>query len=262
MKKLISALAAVVLAAGGTGVTGVLAEEAAQSIVYGDADCDGLVKMNDVVLIMQCISNPDKYSLSAPGKSNADVHERYGGITPLDALAIQNYLLEQGSLPSGYAELTVEKMENAFAAYLCSWLSFYMELNGKSAVPVITAGDAYGRIRASQLVEGNESSGSDREKMTAAVADAFEGGFYEEYDLFTEIKGRPFLTETDINAGEPEIKELDFDELARSSAQNIIGNESLWGVFGSDIVSAIGAGAKISEDGRIYFVVFIAGKNQ
>ena len=63
------------------------------STVAGDADGDGLVKMNDAVLIMQCLSNPDKYQLEGQLKDNADVNGGKNGLSPLDALAIQKYLL-------------------------------------------------------------------------------------------------------------------------------------------------------------------------
>ncbi|HRR75926.1 MAG: hypothetical protein IJK31_09265 [Ruminococcus sp.] len=262
MKKLISAIAAIVLTAGGTGITGVLAEEAAHSIVYGDADCDGFVKMNDVVLIMQCISNPDQYSLTVPGKANADVQDRCGGITPADALAIQRYLLKQGELPDRYTEMNEEQTESAFSAYLCNWLNYYRQTKGKDALDFIPEGDTYGGIRAAQLAESFESAGSDRDMMNSAVETSFSGGFYDSYDLYSEIKGRPFLTETDINEGEPVVNYLDIEEIARSSAEQIVENENLWGLIGSDIVAGIGAGAKVSDDGRIYFTIFVAGTQQ
>ncbi|HRR77150.1 MAG TPA: Ig-like domain-containing protein [Ruminococcus sp.] len=59
----------------------------------GDADCDGKVKMNDAVLIMQSISNPDRFTLEGKGRENADCYGDNDGITPNDALAIQKYLL-------------------------------------------------------------------------------------------------------------------------------------------------------------------------
>ncbi|MBQ6181179.1 MAG: right-handed parallel beta-helix repeat-containing protein [Ruminococcus sp.] len=64
------------------------------STVAGDADGDGLVKMNDAVLIMQCLSNPDKYTLEGQLRDNADVNGNKNGLSPLDALAIQKYLLK------------------------------------------------------------------------------------------------------------------------------------------------------------------------
>ena len=49
--------------------------------------------MNDVVLIMQTLCNPNKYSLSIRGEFNADVNNTNDGITPMDALAVQRRLL-------------------------------------------------------------------------------------------------------------------------------------------------------------------------
>ena len=71
-------------------------------IVWGDADLDGNVKMNDAVLIMQSISNADRYGidgseathLTLRGKRNADVTDTHDGISPKDALKIQEYLLK------------------------------------------------------------------------------------------------------------------------------------------------------------------------
>ncbi|MDE5771633.1 MAG: hypothetical protein K2I06_08435 [Ruminococcus sp.] len=57
--------------------------------MMGDADESGDVGINDAVLIMQSIANPDKYKLSEQGKINADVVDNGGGITNADALAIQ-----------------------------------------------------------------------------------------------------------------------------------------------------------------------------
>lgn len=72
------------------------------NIVWGDADCNGNIKMNDAVLIMQSISNPDLYSedgeaetrITHQGMLNANVFENStSGITPQDALMIQEFLL-------------------------------------------------------------------------------------------------------------------------------------------------------------------------
>ncbi|MDE5770704.1 MAG: DUF5620 domain-containing protein [Ruminococcus sp.] len=57
--------------------------------VWGDADESGEVSINDAVLVMQSIANPDKYKLTEQGKLNADVVDNGGGITNSDALAIQ-----------------------------------------------------------------------------------------------------------------------------------------------------------------------------
>ena len=75
-----------------------------EDIVWGDADCDGSVKMNDAVLIMQSISNADRYGIDGSentcitekGQRNANVFENLSsGITPKDALQIQFWLLHQ-----------------------------------------------------------------------------------------------------------------------------------------------------------------------
>lgn len=60
----------------------------------GDADCDGTVKMNDAVLIMQTIVNPDKYFLTPQGRFNSDTANIGDGITLGDALAVQKMLLD------------------------------------------------------------------------------------------------------------------------------------------------------------------------
>lgn len=62
--------------------------------VSGDSNCDEEMNMADAVLIMQSIANPDKYSITAQGKFNADADD--DGITNADALAIQKKLLKLG----------------------------------------------------------------------------------------------------------------------------------------------------------------------
>ena len=73
------------------------------NIVWGDADGDDVVKMNDVVLVMQSISNQDKYGLkgSDPDHIDEDGQKRANvvdpentGLTVQDALQIQKFLLE------------------------------------------------------------------------------------------------------------------------------------------------------------------------
>ena len=72
-------------------------------VVWGDADCDGLVKMNDAVLVMQSLSNGDLYGpdgksdnrITVRGQFNANVYDNSNsGITPNDALQIQKFLLK------------------------------------------------------------------------------------------------------------------------------------------------------------------------
>ncbi|WP_303837861.1 dockerin type I repeat-containing protein, partial [Ruminococcus flavefaciens] len=57
----------------------------------GDANNDDQVDMSDVVFIMQCLANPDKYVLSEEGKANADIDG--DGVTVGDAQSIQKRLL-------------------------------------------------------------------------------------------------------------------------------------------------------------------------
>ena len=61
----------------------------------GDADGDNIMKMTDAVLVMQSISNGDKYQLTSKGKFNADLYNTGDGITPMDALELQNKLLKK-----------------------------------------------------------------------------------------------------------------------------------------------------------------------
>ena len=69
--------------------------------LWGDANCDGQIDMSDAVLIMQSLSNPDKYGLGGTDDSaitkqgliNADVFNHGDGVTNNDALEIQKYKL-------------------------------------------------------------------------------------------------------------------------------------------------------------------------
>lgn len=70
-----------------------------EKVSYGDADESGDVNINDAVLIMQTIANPDKYQLTEQGKINADVVDTGNGITNSDALAIQ-YIESKTITPS------------------------------------------------------------------------------------------------------------------------------------------------------------------
>lgn len=80
-------------------------------ILWGDANCSGDVKLNDAVLIMQAISNPNKYGINgtetdhitADGIANGDVYENGSNLTGQDALSIQKYLLHLiNELPESY----------------------------------------------------------------------------------------------------------------------------------------------------------------
>lgn len=71
-------------------------------ILYGDANCDGEVRLSDAILIMQAIGNPDAYGLNGTdkthitekGMNNADVANRGDGLTSQDAIAVQRLILE------------------------------------------------------------------------------------------------------------------------------------------------------------------------
>ncbi len=70
-------------------------------VLWGDANCDGKVLLNDAVLVMQAIGNPDVYGengsdpshITAQGIKNADVYENGTLLTNNDALQIQKYLV-------------------------------------------------------------------------------------------------------------------------------------------------------------------------
>ncbi|MCM1507866.1 MAG: cohesin domain-containing protein [Ruminococcus flavefaciens] len=72
-----------VTVSGGEGTTG-------NTGLKGDVNEDGKVSLADAVLIMQALSNPNNYKISAQGQINGDVINN-DGITPLDALEIQKF---------------------------------------------------------------------------------------------------------------------------------------------------------------------------
>lgn len=71
------------------------------TLSYGDTNCDGKIYLNDAVLIMQAVGNPDIYGIGGTsenavtetGMTNADVYDPGTGLTNQDALTIQKYLL-------------------------------------------------------------------------------------------------------------------------------------------------------------------------
>ena len=93
VKKIIAGISSACMIAAAAIPTASFAVQAADNILYGDANCDGQVNMADAVMIMQANANPDKYSLSDKGIQNGDVFDRGDGITNKDALAIQQYKL-------------------------------------------------------------------------------------------------------------------------------------------------------------------------
>ncbi|MBR6792594.1 MAG: N-acetylglucosamine-1-phosphate uridyltransferase [Ruminococcus sp.] len=74
-----------------------------QEIMWGDANCDGQVKMDDVIKVMAYGANSEKNPLSEQGKVNADVYQNGDGVDTSDALSIQKkvaQLIEE--LPESY----------------------------------------------------------------------------------------------------------------------------------------------------------------
>ena len=113
LKKLIASLSTACVAVSAvpfTAPAASAADTAVPSNVYGDADNNGEVKMNDAVLVMQALSNNDKYGIQGTdethiteiGADQADVYERGGGLSTMDALSIQKFLLGQVTLPESY----------------------------------------------------------------------------------------------------------------------------------------------------------------
>ncbi|MDE5770612.1 MAG: glycoside hydrolase family 9 protein [Ruminococcus sp.] len=76
---------------------------------FGDVDEDGDVNINDAVLIMQSIANPDRYKLTEKGRLNADVVNRGDGVTNNDALAIQ--LVEARTITRLDLPMTAEQLD-------------------------------------------------------------------------------------------------------------------------------------------------------
>ena len=68
----------------------------------GDANCDSEISLADAVLIMQSLANPSKYGvdgsdkgkITEQGRANADCSNVGDGVTNLDALAVQKYMLK------------------------------------------------------------------------------------------------------------------------------------------------------------------------
>lgn len=62
--------------------------------VDGDTNGDGIVLLSDAILILQWLGNPDNYAIPESQLEAADVYERGSGLTSMDALSIQKYLLK------------------------------------------------------------------------------------------------------------------------------------------------------------------------
>lgn len=76
-------------------------------VYYGDANCDGKVDLSDAVMILQAISNTDKYGvggtdpncITEEGVKNGDCSNVGDGITARDALAVQKFAIGLITLP-------------------------------------------------------------------------------------------------------------------------------------------------------------------
>ncbi|MDE5853966.1 MAG: hypothetical protein K2H19_02760, partial [Ruminococcus sp.] len=68
---------------------GWIVPEKNESILMGDANCDGKVTIADATAIIQHLGNEDEYKLSEQGAVNADVIDKGDGVTGADANAIQ-----------------------------------------------------------------------------------------------------------------------------------------------------------------------------
>ena len=103
LQKMLAGFTAICSVASAMPVSNVTTAAAASTnVVYGDANCDGKVDLSDAVMILQSISNPDKYGvngsseshITAQGVLNGDVYANGTGLTPQDALSIQKYVAE------------------------------------------------------------------------------------------------------------------------------------------------------------------------
>ena len=117
LKKLIAGLSAACLAAAAMPFMSFAAETEEVSTKVGDSNCDGGVDMSDAVMIMQALSNPNKYGRGGTDKNaitdqgwiNADCNGANDGVSNNDALAVQMYLLGKGELSSGKNDNPQEK---------------------------------------------------------------------------------------------------------------------------------------------------------
>ena len=113
LKKLVAGISAACIAAAAMPVMSFAAETTVSTLV-GDANCDGGIDMSDAVMIMQALSNPNKYGRGGTDKNaitdqgwiNADCNGANDGVSNNDALAIQMYLLGKGELSSGKSDVT------------------------------------------------------------------------------------------------------------------------------------------------------------
>lgn len=61
-------------------------------VLLGDVDLNGIVDDKDADLVMNFLSNRDKYPLTDKQYAAADVYDRGNGVTGSDALEIRKYV--------------------------------------------------------------------------------------------------------------------------------------------------------------------------
>ena len=142
-KNIISVLLAMCLASApfaGASFAAAAENDDPASSVKGDANCDGTVDMSDAVLIMQALSNPNKYGengtaeihLTEQGKTNADMDG--DGLTVRDAQLIQQVLL-------GFSETTDQSISLPIISFYSPYDSGekkYTEMNMDEVVNIKT----------------------------------------------------------------------------------------------------------------------------
>lgn len=77
-------------------------------ILYGDANCDGVVNMSDAILVMQYLAAPKRYTITEQGLKNADCVDAGKGIDADDAKAIKKIavgILSQKDLPAAKSKV-------------------------------------------------------------------------------------------------------------------------------------------------------------
>ncbi|MDE6426351.1 MAG: glycoside hydrolase family 9 protein [Ruminococcus sp.] len=82
------------------------------NLLLGDANGDGKVSVADAVLIMQSLSNPTAYQLTAEQAVAADVVSKGDGVTTMDALAIQ--MIDIGLLNLSDLPISSDDLQNRF----------------------------------------------------------------------------------------------------------------------------------------------------
>lgn len=68
------------------------------AVLYGDANCDGIVDIRDVVLVLQYISAPAKYPITKQGLLNADCTGSGNGIDKSDAAVIKMAVIKKSPI--------------------------------------------------------------------------------------------------------------------------------------------------------------------